>query len=272
MNILCIIYGIGRGINSSAPSINNEILKPLEKLNLNIETIYILNKIDFIENKRSMEFGEIKNVPENIFLNEERFLFSHDQLLDNKILSEVKKVKDIHNDDYKSYENLLCQLAMLKEAHNKKDFLLFDRILMIRDDLLVKNSHLDFLSLIHASRYGPITSMWHWHGGIGERFVFCMPLIGIKLACRIDEVLNFISEKGYLNGEHLQKYIIDKEDEKIMAINLKLIRVRLNFMVDENFLLPFWRPKELLRVFFALFRYNYKKLIFSFSNKLNQRR
>ena len=120
---------------------------------------------------------------------------------------------------------------------------------MIRDDLLVKNSHLDFLSLIHASRYGPITSMWHWHGGIGERFVFCMPLIGIKLACRIDEVLNFISEKGYLNGEHLQKYIIDKEDEKIMAINLKLIRVRLNFMVDENFLLPFWRPKELLRVF-----------------------
>ena len=66
--------------------------------------------------------------------------------------------------------------------------------------------------------------------------------------------------------------IIDKEDEKIMAINLKLIRVRLNFMVDENFLLPFWRPKELLRVFFALFRYNYKKLIFSFSNKLNQRR
>ena len=43
MNVLCIIYGIGRGINSSAPSINNEILKPLEKLNLNIETIYILN-------------------------------------------------------------------------------------------------------------------------------------------------------------------------------------------------------------------------------------
>ena len=270
--MLCIIYGIGRGVEKSSPTINDKIIRPLEKLNIKVRTIYVLNELSFIDNKRSGDYGSIKPVPENIFLNEERVSYSKDELLDQEIFARVKKIKDVHNDNFKSYENLLCQLGMLREAHKKKDFMSFDRILMIRDDLLVNNSNLDLLALVNASCYGPITSMWHWHGGVGERFVICMPKIGIKLACRINEVINFISDKGYLNGEHLQKYVLDKEKEKIMAVNLKLIRVRLNFLVKENFYIPFWRPYELVRVFFAVFRYNSRKILYLFYKKFSRGR
>ena len=265
MNVLCIIYGIGRGVETSSATINKNIIKPLSDLDIKVETIYVLNELDFIENKRSGDYGAIKSVPKNIFINEERILCTKEQLLDQKVFKYVKNVKDVHNDNYKSYENLLCQLGMLKEACKRKDFFSFDRILMVRDDLIISTSNLDFLCLLNVSSHGPITSMWHWHGGIGERFILCMPELAVKLACKINEVKNFVSDNGYLNGEHLQRYVLEKEKEKIMAINLKLVRVRLNFLVKENFYLPFWRPYELLRVFFAVFRYNFRKILFYFS-------
>lgn len=271
MKLLCVIYGIGRGIETSSPSINKNIIDPLRKLNIDLEVIYILNKLDHIDNARSGDYGPIKTVPENIFTGEERFQMEKAELLDQNIFNSVKKVKDVHDDGYKSYENFLCQLGMLREATKKKDFLLFDRIIMIRDDLFIESSNINMKSLIQISEHGLVTSMWHWHGGVGERFAISKPKIALKLANRIDCVLDFTKERGYLNGEHLQKYLIDKEGESVIAFNLKLKRVRLDFIVKENFYLPIWRPFELFRVIFAVCRYNYRSFYYTYLSNLNLR-
>lgn len=271
MKLLCVVYGIGRGVKTAAPSINKNIIRPLRKLDIDLEIIYVVNKLSHIDNKRSGDLGELPPLPQNIFEGEQRFYFKKDELLNQDLLNKAKKVKDGHNDNFKSYENLLCQLGMLKQASILKDFTLYDRILMIRDDLLVDGSKINMETLIQISDHGPITTMWHWHGGVGERFVICKPKIAVKLANRIDSVLSFIKKYNYLNGEHLQKYLLENENETVFAFNLKLKRVRLNFIVKENFYIPIWRPFELFRVIFAVCRYNYRSFYYTFLSDANLR-
>ena len=241
----------------SSPSINTKIIEPLIKLNIDLEVIYLVNKVNHIYNPRSGDYGLIKEVPLNIFNLEERFEMKKTELINQNIFDLVKRSKDVHNDDYRSYENLLCQLGMLKEATRKKNFLSFDRVIMIRDDLVIQSSF-NMKSLLQISKHGPITSMWHWHGGIGERFCISSPKIAFKLANRLDCVIDFVNRYGYLNGEHLQKYVMDKEGESVFAFNLKLSRSRLNFVLKEKFYLPLWRPYEIYRVFLAVTRYTYR--------------
>ena len=57
----------------SSPSINTKIIEPLIKLNIDLEVIYLVNKVNHIDNPRSGDYGLIKEVPLNIFNLEERF-------------------------------------------------------------------------------------------------------------------------------------------------------------------------------------------------------
>ena len=146
MKTLCIIYGIGRGIKISSKDINNKIINPLHDLCDQLHVVYALNNVDFINNKRSGDFGKIPKVPRQIFNHEKRICFTKNELLRNDIFELAKNVKDVHNDDYKSYENLLCQLGLLYQACQKNNFNNYDYILMIRDDLTIKTKKLILLN------------------------------------------------------------------------------------------------------------------------------
>lgn len=258
MKILCIVYGIGRGVKTSSQSINHNLLNPIRKLNAELEVLYILNELTFVNNPRSNDNGKVPPVPSNIFGEEELVRMSKAELLNESIFNFVKEFKDVHDDNFKTYENLLCQLGMLSEAKKRRDFAMYDRVLMIRDDLSIEIRNIEIARMLYVSQFGPVTSMWHWHGGVAERFLLSKPDIASKLSDRLQMVESFVRTKGYLNGEHLQDYALGKDRNTVLAFDLRLTRVRLNEIVDENFLLPIWRPLEFFRVLLAVFRYYFR--------------
>jgi hypothetical protein len=258
MRILCIVYGIGRGVRISSQSINNNLLNPIRKLNAELEVLYILNEVKFVENPRSKDNGKVPPVPSQVFGEEELVRMSKAQLLNKSIFNCVKGFKDVHDDNFRTYENLLCQLGMLSEANRRRDFSLYDRVLMIRDDLSIEVKNIEIARMLYASQFGPVTSMWHWHGGVAERFLLSKPDIASRLADRLQMVESFVRTKGYLNGEHLQDYALGKDRNTVLAFDLRLTRIRLDGIVDENFLFPIWRPLEFPRVLLAVFKYYFR--------------
>ena len=68
-------------------------------------------------------------------------------------------------------------------------------------------------------------------------------------------MVDFVASKGYLNGEHLIKFVLANQKQAVLACDLRLSRVRIYGTVRENFILPFWRPLELARVLLATLRF-----------------
>ena len=69
----------------------------------------------------------------------------------------------------------------------------------------------------------------------------------------------FVASKGYLNGEHLMKFVLANQKQVVLACDLRLGRVRIYGAVRENFILPFWRPLELFTVLLATLRFRKAK-------------
>lgn len=262
LKILCVLYGIGRGINISSKSIKHNLLDPIKAMNNEVDIIYILNEIEYLDNPRTGEFSAISPVDNNVFGDEETIRKKKEDLINQTILAEAKAANDVHNDNFRTYENLICQLGMLQEATKRRDFFLYDRILMLRDDILVETDNVDLSVLLKLSEHNLVTTMWHWHGGISDRFALCNSSIAFQLATRVNKALDFVASKGYLNGEHLMKFILANQKQMVLACDLRLTRVRIHGTVPENFILPFWRPLELFSVLLAVLRFRKgKKLI-----------
>ncbi|MDC1016398.1 hypothetical protein OAQ72_00115 [Planktomarina temperata] len=255
LKVLCILYGIGRGINTSSKSIRQNLLDPIKGMVNELDIIYILNEVAYVDNPRSGEFAAIPEIDDDIFGGEKTIRNNRQDLVDLTILAKAKLAIDVHNDNFRTYDNLLCQLGMLQEATRKKDFFSYDRILMLRDDVIVDTSKVDLSVLLKLSKNNLITTMWHWHGGISDRFALCNPSIAFRLAMRLNEVGDFVASKGYLNGEHLVKFVLGNQKQVVLACNLRLSRVRIHGIVRENFILPFWRPLELATILLAIFRF-----------------
>jgi hypothetical protein len=262
LKILCVLYGIGRGINISSKSINQNLLDPIKCMDNELDIIYVLNEVVFVDNPRSGEFATISPIANDVFGGEETIRKNKQNLVNPTILASAKATVDIHNDNFKTYENLLCQLGMLQEATKRRDFFLYDRILMLRDDVFIDTDKIDLSVLLKLSENNLVTTMWHWHGGISDRFAICSPRIAFRLATRLDKVADFVTLKGYLNGEHLMKFVLANQKQTVLACDLRISRVRTYGTVRENFILPFWRPLELFTVLLATFRFwKAKKLI-----------
>ena len=71
MKILCVLYGIGRGINISSKSIQQNLLDPIKGMGNEVDIIYVLNEVAYVDNPRSGEFAAISPIDNDVFGGEE---------------------------------------------------------------------------------------------------------------------------------------------------------------------------------------------------------
>ncbi|GAB6095718.1 hypothetical protein JCM14469_19710 [Desulfatiferula olefinivorans] len=259
MKVICVFFGIGRGLELSAPSIENKIIKPLIKLGCKVSIVYILNETKEISNVRSNELGKIPVVNEGVFNKCKIIRTTEELLLDNNILNFSKRFKDRFNDNYKSNSNLICQLSMLELANKSVDFSIYDKVILCRDDIYFADDKVNLKNILNVSDSGPVVSLWHWHGGISERFVVCSPDAAKKICNRKNLIQEYFKKFSFLHSESLQYFCFEKYNLIPHACNIKLIRCRINSKLHkENFRIAIWRPYETLRVFIAFSKYLYR--------------
>ena len=256
MKILTAFYGIGRGLELSEPSILSKLLKPLTKLGCNVSSIYVLNEIEEVNNERSGDFGSLQKVPAGVFNNAKIIRKQQADLLDNELYEMSMKYYDAHNDNYKSNKNLICQLSMLELAERSVDFSSYDRVILCRDDIFFSDNSIDWKAMLEVSGHGPVVSMWHWHNGIGERFVLASSDSARLIARRKQLIHDYFDTFNTLNAEFLQYFCFFYHSLTPYACNIKLARSRLNGRLEkERYILPLWRPREFMRMMSSYFKF-----------------
>jgi hypothetical protein len=259
MKILCVFYGIGRGIEDSEKSIISKLIKPIKKLGHSFSSIYILNEINNVSNKRSGDYGPIGKVKNDAFKTNKIIRVKEDILLNEDLYKLSRTYEDRHNDDYVSNKNLLCQLEMLRLSTLHADFTNYDRVIFCRDDLLFQKRPINWKKVLEISSKSSIVSCWGWHNGISERFCISPTSHAFKLATRILLVKKCMKAYKRLNGEELMHFSFNYHDLYPVAVNIKTWRVRLGGRLqNERFNIAFWRPKEVSRLFFAVLRYYFR--------------
>ena len=223
MNIDLIIYGIKRG--DGRFDRNYQKLSELLKYDFDINTIEIINDIEMIDNPRSGEIGIIQN-KRQYFEDSRVVLKSYKRLSDYELIAaKAKKFSDVHQDSYRSVENLIQQLLMLRDG-----LLLSENkfILTIRDDIIfapsqLSNSIKKFIKICsHENSF--LTSFFHSNTGLSERFMLTQNPGSAVLLNRVGAISDFLFEKNQkqyrhsngLNGEWLARYV--SENKKLVPI------------------------------------------------------
>jgi hypothetical protein len=261
MKVLILLYGIMRGNKESIGSINSKLIQPLINTNNNVDVYHFVHSIKDIKNPRSNEYGELNQPDSSPFLNAILFKYETTDLQHKSDERIINSTKDIYLDDFKSIKNLLFQLSLLKKSTYKVDYEKYDVVFLTRDDLLF-NKTPDFHLELEIYRKNIYFSIWGWHGGLSDRFV-AGPAVKIKeLARRYDNIYSFLKKNEYLHPESLVLFSLKSTQTVFLASNFKFIRCRLNNkLVKENFLFPFWRPTESLRIFVSYVRYIVSRIL-----------
>ena len=261
MEILCVFYGIGRALELSEPSIEKKLLAPLSNIGHHISSIYVLNEVRKICNPRSGEQGNISPIRECIFRKCKIIRTNENLLIDKKLFSFSKNYWDRYRDGFVSNKNLICQLSMLELANDVVDFMDYDRVILCRDDIAFLNSTLNWKRLLAVSEFGPVVSLWHWHGGINDRFAICLPNAAGFICSRKKLIYDYFTKYRYLHAESLQYYCFRKNNMMPHACNIRLVRCRIDGRFHiEKFRIPVWRPYETLRMLLAFSRYLLRSL------------
>ncbi len=255
MKILFLLYGIGRGLATSEPSIMSNVILPLIKQGNKAEVIYCFNEIKEINNPRSEEKGLIEAPREGIFKNAKIIFTNPSELLVEEYFELSKRYKDIHNDNYLSYRNLVSQLAMLNKLSSYIDLNEAERVVFCRDDLYFPDKITNWKKILKVSERFPVVPSRQWHSGVFERFLICNSHVSKDIAQRSKFIPDFLNNFEFLNGEILLNYVFDKLSIKPASLPLKTFRVRIDKIQKENFLIPFWRPKEMLRIIISRLRF-----------------
>ena len=247
MRVAVLIYGIGRSSIIVDANFRSK-LYPILTASFNIvDTFYVYNHVGSLNNPRTNEFSEIVPPKTGVFKNAKIIKTCESDLLDPKILEKTLACVDVHNDDYRTYKNLLSQLSMLKIMTDIPNIESYDRLLVIRDDTIIKNNlSIKFLSSVYDNYI--LLTYWHWHNGLSDRFLYGSPDRVIPCLHRLDLVEEFIDKFGYLNGEQLVRFLFKKDGLSFLVDDIQLVRVRAHMTHVENFIPVFWRPLELFRV------------------------
>lgn len=239
-----VFYGIGR--NSSFV----KEIKFYQSIHRNSDFFYFLHKEAEINNPRSKELGIIDyqnlcELPINIInidmslYHEKRNLLAHSF--------------DPHEDDKKTLNNLLKQLVMLKNvADYFRDKDNYDVFCLIRDDIKFSVASKLLIKFFKKSA-GPVDhvliSAHDWHGGYNDKFFVAGYKNFLTLSRRVLAAEDFIMKFGYLNAEHLLKYVVEQNHLSVKPIFLRVGRVRLNGKVVWDSCFPsISRPLDLIRV------------------------
>jgi len=258
-----ILYGIGRNneINSKFVSKLSSQIREHE----NLKIIYLFNKVDKIFNPRSNEDTFPPKVNKNDFENNHFIMFKESQLISNDTLNFIKNYDDIYGDNFISYKNLISQLSLLKMGTKSINFNDFKKIIFLRDDVFL-NKKLNFNIIFKASSYS-FLPYWSWCHGYNDRFFITNPNGAFVFSNRIDNIKDFLAEHGFLQGERLLKFSLNKADINVLPLQTKALRIRTNgFISFEKNYLNFFYTRNLVELMYKLFL---SKLIFTFYNLKN---
>jgi hypothetical protein len=256
MKILCVFFGIGRGLDIAEKSIFSNVIQPIKNLGHEVFTIYILNEVEFVSNQRSGDYGSIALVSDRVFGANKIVRVNQKSLLNVQLYKASKRYPDKHNDNYASNKNLLCQLEMLHLSTECVNYMEFDRVVCCRDDLSIQDKYIKWNHILNVSYKYPIVSIWGWHNGVAERFVVSSSSHAYMLANRVSLVEKCMKKYGGLNGEELMYFAFNHYLIDVAAVDIKTWRVRLGGRLhDEKFNIVVWRPMELLRTIIAIIRF-----------------
>lgn len=225
MNLI-VLYGIGRNNKISEKYFEN-FINYFHNNKLEVMVHYYFLEIGRIENPRSNEFRKLPKIENNPFNSNKLFRFKKKEIDISYFKDKLKSVHDIYNDNYKSYENLLYQLSLLKKVNENTDFTKFKTVCFIRDDILLSGK-INIKSLISFSSTYSIISAWSWHNGYNDRF-FLTNSEGAKVfSNRIMDLEKFINRNKILQGEQLLKFSLNLRKIKLLILNLRTVRIRSN--------------------------------------------
>ncbi|MDA9997922.1 hypothetical protein N9E66_05105 [Gammaproteobacteria bacterium] len=252
-SLIIIIYGIGRA-NTKVENNFKKNLFPLANKHFNrIKTIYIFNDIGEVSNPRTGERFVEHSPHDGIFNSNKIVRTNSNELLKGTSENFFSSMIDLHNDNYRTYKNLISQLAMLKISSN--GILQYDYCLAIRDDTILKKNADFFKYSINLNSNNFITTMWHWHNGYSDRLIFSKSSVAKTLLTRLDSINQFSKQHRFINGEMLVKYVCNINKLTPIPLNIKLIRERAHGPVKENFILPFWRLRELSSLLYCYIKF-----------------
>jgi hypothetical protein len=257
LKIICIFYGIGRGLEISEPSIINKIITPLKSEGHQVFTYYFRCEKNFINNPRSGEIGFLNPIKQNIFYGAKTYLFTEAELFRPEIYEFSKIYRDSHGDNYISNKNLIYQLSLLQMIISFVNLKDYDRVIVCRDDLYIaETNRLKWSNILAASSSNIVVSMWHWNLGVSERFFIAPPDYAYKLLNRIDWALPSIMKFSTFNAELLQKFVLSLFSINIVCFDFKFYRVRLSGKFhDEKFIFPSFRPVVLYQIVVSYFKF-----------------
>lgn len=262
MLILIVFYGIGRGGNVSINSYNDYLYAPLLDQGFTVRSIHVTKRVTTLSNQRTSEFGEL--VPTTISRCKDDLVavLEAEHLDDHGVYEYSLGFRDPHNDGYASNRNLAHQLCKLEHSTTLASYLDFDRVIMLRDDLVFHGSPIDWRRMFNLAKHGPVVTKWFWNAGVSERFIAAMPETALKISERIVFAKDSIRHFGFFNGEYLMAYTLQRLGLNPIAIDLRFSRVRLNQRIHaEQFSPALWRPQEVFRVFLAQSRAAYYGII-----------
>lgn len=235
-----VIYGIKRGFPNTKCAYT-ELVDNLNK-DFNVRVIEVLNVIGKYTNIRSNEVSVEQNL--EYFFDDSIKIEKDFRCGKNfvKLLNYSKEFTDLHDDNYKSNENLIQQLLMLHEA---SDRLNSKFTLIIRDDL-----KLDFKLLIqkitkikkYVKDKEMITSFYHSNRGLSERWTFSnrkTAKILLRRSSLVEKFLNESDKYSYcssqgLNGEWLMRYTCEAHKILPVAIPIFSYRIRANSVIHKE--------------------------------------
>lgn len=237
MKVAVIRHGVGREAKEVLRILENSIYRDIKNINdYDFHFFYLFREImseNSIRNKEKNISSQFAALPYEKVINVE---LPNTKDFFIKFQNHFKF--DIHNDDFQSFRNLLKQSYMFKRFSDEVDLNQFSTFIVLRDDVIflrLKN----LKKYINNSKYGYVTSIWDWEGGVHERFFMCSKDIFIRLIEKYANLRNLTFKKKKVNpvfytGEFLSLQILKKYRFCIVPHNIKTQRVRQGFRLQKE--------------------------------------
>ena len=255
MELKIILYGIGRGLKVSQPSIEEKLFNSAEFYFQKISKFHFIQVEKEINNERSGDFGVIPKIYGKTFKTIDPVFIEYDpQKHAPELYETIINSRCMHGDDHKSSINLIKQLNLLKKS--SVDIKDHDMVVLCRDDIFIDSlNHKIYENLKNLKSDEFIVSCYDWQNGISDRLLLSNGKVAKLFKNRIDYINDSLEQDGGINGERLMKFVSDRFNLKPISYNIKFNRVRLdNSVMRERRYLPLHRPNEIIRIIISFVR------------------
>lgn len=238
MHIAICFFGLTRSLKYTIESIKQNIFEVLYSNGITYTKFLHTYDLDELTNKRSNENKCKLEKDEYKLLDCENVIITNQELfLKNLDFNTYKKNGDPWYDNYKSLQNLLCQLNSLNEVTKlwQENDKTYDLILYIRPDL--KYNKLSVEDLIQSYQEKKVlTPSFHMgvcNENLNDRFAIGPPAYMMVYGSRLSFAKEY-AEKQSLHSESFLKYVLNKNNIRYEStFTLMGKRVRANGNVQQ---------------------------------------